>query len=75
MLVGKKLEESVCGESVAAVAGVIGGPPLPPECGPPDPPLSSEGVLLKNRPVPKSTKLIGELNALRMQFMDYIDYD
>lgn len=63
ILVGKKLlvvelfvELSVRGESLS------GGPPLPAEWGPPEPPLSSDGVLFRNSPVPKSTKLIGELS-------------
>lgn len=54
MLLGKKDDEvddsAVWGESVS------GGPPLPAECGPPEPPLSSDGVLFRNRPVPKSTR-------------------
>jgi hypothetical protein len=57
MFVGKKLELSVRGESLR------GGPPLPPEWGPPEPPLSSDGVLLRKRPVPKSTRLMGELSS------------
>ncbi|KAK9870389.1 hypothetical protein WA026_007954 [Henosepilachna vigintioctopunctata] len=58
MLVGKKLVLSVRGESVR------GGPPLPLDWGPPEPPLSSDGVLL-NSPEPKSTKLMGELRSVR----------
>lgn len=54
MLVGKKLLDD------KALSPVRGGPPLPAECGPPEPPLSSEGVFA-NSPVPKSTKWIGEL--------------
>lgn len=46
------------GESEPVTAGVNGAPPLPPD--------SSEGVLLRNNPVPKSTRLIGELSLLTM---------
>lgn len=42
------------GESEPATAGVSGAPPLPPD--------SSEGVLLRNSPVPKSTRFMGELH-------------
>lgn len=56
MLLGKKLVLSVRGESVR------GGPPLPLDWGPPEPPLSSDGVLL-NSPEPKSAKLMGELRS------------
>lgn len=50
-------EEAVWSEAgdseLVVTAGVVGGPPLPPD--------SSDGVLLRNRPVPNSTRFIGEL--------------
>lgn len=55
--VGKKLDSSGRGDSGPAP------PPLPAEWGPPEPPLSSDGVLLRKRPVPRSTRFIGELDA------------
>lgn len=65
MFVGKKLvvvevAEPTSGRGESVVDGTLppdGGPPPPP----PDEPLSSDGVLLRNRPVPKSTRWIGEL--------------
>lgn len=64
MLVGKKLLVVEVPEPLVRGESVRGGPPLPLEWGPPDEPLSSEGVLWKS-PVPKSTRWMGELGKHR----------